>query len=150
MSWLLGDGLPGRSLCTRQKAPWEEKGPVALASGWTLIPGEGPLGRAPGWVPGAHQSRPEAQGRRKRGEQKGAYRGGPQTTEYTATREGVSQYRKRGIVGCEKAESTPGKPEGQQQFFTYNEKPKPKDNDEVAHQQLPSCNSAISFEARLA
>ena len=41
--------------------------------------------------------------------------------EYTATREGVSQYRKRGIVGCEKAESTPGKPEGQQQFFLGEE-----------------------------
>ena len=40
----------------------------------------------------------------------------------TATGEHVSQYRKRGFVGHKKAESTPGKPEGQQQFL-FNERP---------------------------
>ena len=41
---------------------------------WLLVFGEGPSGKGPGWVPGAHQRRPEAQDGR-------GYRAGPRTAQ---------------------------------------------------------------------
>ena len=41
--------------------------------------------------------------------------GGARARGCTATKESVSQHRKRGVVGRKKSKSTPGRPGGQQQ-----------------------------------
>ena len=59
-------------------------------------PGRGPLGRAPGWVPGAHKSRLEAQGRRGKRPGERAPTGGD--TEIGArSKKSVPQYIIRGF-----------------------------------------------------
>ena len=45
--------------------------------------------------------------------------GGARPMGCAATRKSVSQYRMRGIAKRKKAESTPGRPEGQQQFISF-------------------------------
>ena len=81
---------------------------------WTPTPGRAPQGRAPGWVPGAHQSRPEAQGRRGKRAGERALQWGDHW-QY----ESAPQYIKRGISGRKRAGTTPNRTRGQQS------KPKP-------------------------
>ena len=86
-------------------------------SSWVLIPGEGPSGGGPGVSSGRSPEPAGGTEQTGKGRAEGRPKGGPQITECTATGEGVPQYRKRGIAGCKKVESTPGQPRGQQQFF---------------------------------
>ena len=83
-------------------------------------PGRGPWGRAPGWVPGAHKSRPGAQDRR--GEKAGkrdAYRGihgsrGAQQRDCTAV-------QNTGFFGVQEGETNAARVGGTAIFFLGEE-----------------------------
>ena len=94
-------------------------------------PGRGPQGRAPGWVPGAHQSRPEAQGRREKGWAKGRVQGGGARTRGAQQRERVIAVQKAGYCGAQEVGINAGQTGGTTTIFlgrrvnTSAIKPKP-------------------------
>ena len=83
-------------------------------------PRGGPLGRGPGVSSGRSPEPAGGTEQTGKGRAEGRPQGGGTDNGMHSNGRGVPQYRKRGILGCKKAESTPGQPGGQQQFFKRN------------------------------
>ena len=85
-------------------------------------PGRAPWGRAPGWVPGAHQSRPEAQGRREKEWAKGRLQGGTTDKGVHSNERDCITVQKAGYCGAQEVGINAGQTGWTTKFFFGEER----------------------------